>query len=186
MSLPRFFGFLGVYSAVFFVSIGPSWADGPDIDERYPIRSRGNLSPPIVVGPINECALFVRVSGFIPEATVTVFADGTQVGKDSPRHGSADIKLDRALVLGESITAAQTVGAVTSDKTYDAVPVTGYPTPTTPVVVPEIYECGQVTPVGNLVASTHVDVWDTVAPPPASIVPARRPASCNRSRPPRL
>ncbi len=169
MSLRHISSFFVIYAVIFLASIGSCRADGPDIDERYPIKERGNLSAPIVEGPIHECALFVRVSGFIPEATVTVFAGGAQVGKDTPKHGSADIKLDRALVLDETITAVQTVGAVTSDQSYDAVTVTAYPTLTKPVVIPDVYECGRVTPIGNLVASTHVDVWDTAAPPPATI-----------------
>ena len=160
--------FVRLSAAIFIASIGPSWADGPDLDERYPIRGPANLSP-IVAGPINDCAAFVHVSGFIPDATVTVFANGAQVGRDAPKHASADIKLDRTLVLDEVITAVQMVGSVTSAQSYDPVKVGAYPTLTQPVVVPEVYECGRVTPVGNLVASTHVDVWDTVSPPPDSI-----------------
>jgi hypothetical protein len=155
-----------VLTGVFLLSGGWSWADEPQINERFPIRDGENLSPPIVGPPIHECALAVSVSGFIPKATITVLADGVPVGTDNPKHGPADIPLKRALILGESITATQTVGAITSGQSYDAVGVTGYPTLTKPVAVPDIYQCGRVVPVGNLVASSHVDVWDTATPPP--------------------
>jgi outer membrane protein assembly factor BamB len=169
MNLSRFSTLFRICCVIFLTSAGSSWAGGPEIADRYPIQEPPQLSAPIVEGPIHECALFVRVSGFIPEAIVTVFAGGAQVGKDTPKHGSADIKLDRPLVLNESITAVQIVGGVISEKSYDAVTVTAYPNLTKPVAIPEVYECGRVVPVGNLIASTHVDVWDTVAPPPASI-----------------
>jgi hypothetical protein len=169
MRLSVFSGSTWTVAAIFLLSAGWSWADEPAIDQHFPIKDRSDLSPPIVVGPIHECALAVKVSGFIPKATVVVFADGVQVGKDNPKHGSADITLTRALVLGESVTATQTVGLVTSEHSYDPVGVTDYPALTKPVVIPDIYQCGRVAPVGNLVASTHVDVWDTATPAPPFI-----------------
>lgn len=144
-----------------------AWADGPSINEHFPVDSRSNVSPPIVVPPLHECARAVRVSGFVPKATVRVFANGSElVGTDNPKHGSADIQLTRALVLGDVITATQTIGLVPSDRSYDPVTVIPYPTITTPVVVPDIWGCGRVVPVSNLVASAHVEVTDLDGPPP--------------------
>jgi hypothetical protein len=135
----------------------PSSADEPRINREFPVDER-NLPAPIV-DPVHECAPAVHVSGFIPKATVTVFAGGVPVGSDTPFVSYGDIKLTRALVLKEIVTARQTVGAVVSDAS-DAVTVEKYPKLTTPVVGPAIYECGVGVPVNNLVASTHVEVSD--------------------------
>jgi hypothetical protein len=165
--LSRPFAF--VVTVISLFSAGYTWGQDPDIDRRFPIREPTNISPPIVQGPIHECALEVEVASFVPKAVVSVFANGTElIGKEIPKH-PPKIKLTRALVLGDSITATQTVGSVTSGPSHDAVPVTAYPHLTTPVVVPDIYECGQVVPVANLVASTHVEVTDLTASPAALI-----------------
>jgi outer membrane protein assembly factor BamB len=139
-----------------------SLADDPGIHPNFPVRDRSNLSPPIVAPPIHNCALAVWVYGFVPskKATVRVFANGSIVGQDTPEVGFARIKLTRPLVLNESITATQTVGGITSGPSYDPVIVGAYPALTTPVVGPDLYDCGQVVPVGNLIASTHVEVTD--------------------------
>ncbi|WP_169337266.1 DUF3455 domain-containing protein [Rudaea cellulosilytica] len=140
------------------------------IDPHFPVREPSNLSPPIVDGPIHECALEVEVSGYLPNAVVQVFANGSElIGKEVPKHPPAKIKLKRALLLNDSITATQTLGSVTSGPSYDSVPVTVYPHLTTPVVVPKIYECGQVVPAANLVASTHVEATDSSVAPAAKI-----------------
>jgi outer membrane protein assembly factor BamB len=154
--------YFGIIAVSALLSALPMRAEDPSIDKHFPINSRSNLSPPIVEAPIHECALKVRVSSFVPNAIVRVFANGSElIGTDNPKHGSMEIKLTRALVLGDVITATQTVGSIPSGQSYDGVPVTHYPTLTTPTVVPEIYECGQVVPIGNLVASTHVEVSDS-------------------------
>jgi outer membrane protein assembly factor BamB len=155
-------------AAVF--TAAPAQAQEPNISERFPIRGRANLSPPIVVPPIHECARFVSVAGFVPKALVQVFANGSElIGTDKPKHSPAKIKLTRPLVLGDSITATQTIGLVPSDPSYDAVTVDSYPALTTPVEVPKVYSCGRVVPVANLIASTHVVISDVTLSPPAAI-----------------
>jgi outer membrane protein assembly factor BamB len=164
MRLSSIAGFLRAAATLLLLSTAWSWAD----NQRFPIEDASSLSPPIVELNIHECALAVTVSSLMPSAdAVDVFANGMHVGrKDKPKHGSVDVPLDRALVLGESITATQTVGSITSKPSLDPVSVTGYPALTRPVIIPKIYQCGRAAPVGNLVASTHVDVWDTAMPPP--------------------
>ena len=145
--------------------VGHTGAQPPD---PLAITEKMNISPPIVDPPIHECALTVEVSAFAPKAVVSVFANGSEpIGKDVLKHPPGKIKLTRALKLGEKITATQTVGSVSSDPSYDPVPVTDYPNLTKPVVVPDIYECGRVVPVANLVASTHVEVSDFTPSPPS-------------------
>jgi hypothetical protein len=160
---------------------GWAWADEPAINQRFPVEGRSSVSPPIVLSPIHECARFVKVSGFVPKAIVRIFANGSEpIGTDNPKHGSAEIKLTRPLVLGDVITATQTIGSIPSDHSYDPVTVTAYPAITKPVVVPEIYECGRVVPVGNLVASTHIEVSDLDAPR-RFLGPENQPAIGSRS-----
>jgi outer membrane protein assembly factor BamB len=156
---------LGMFVLLYLAS--PAWGQGPDINQRFPIREKSNLSPPIVVPPIHDCALAVRVTGFVPGAVVRVFANGLDVGAAKPTDDPADIKLKKAVGLGDAITATQTVGSVTTDPSYDSVIVSAYPAMTTPVVEPKIYECGRVVPVGNLIASTHVEVSDITPATPA-------------------
>jgi hypothetical protein len=75
----------------------PSPADEPRINREFPVNER-NLPAPIV-DPVHECALAVHVSGFIPKATVTVFAGGVPVGSDTPFVSYGDIKLTRRSFL---------------------------------------------------------------------------------------
>src|ERR1700682_4617496 len=97
-------------------------ADDPTINQRLPIKERSNLSPPIVEPPIHECALAVKVSGFVPKAMIHVFANGSElVGTANPKHGPAEVPLKRPLVLGDVITATQTVAGVTSVQSYDGI-----------------------------------------------------------------
>jgi hypothetical protein len=156
-------------AALLALCLGLLHADGPKINDQFPVKDRSNLSPPIVAAPIHECARVVFVYGFIPKATVEVFASGSLVGTDSPIMGFAEIKLTRALVLNEAITARQKVGAQISGPSYDPVIVSPYPALTTPVAGPDVYACGQIVPVGNLVTSTHVEVSDLDIPPPRVI-----------------
>src|SRR5215510_1237173 len=136
-------------------------ADEPQLNDRFPVKDPSNLSPPIVAPPIHECALAAYVYGFIPGATVSVFANGSElIGQANPVVGFAEIKLTRALVLGDSSTARQKVGGVKSGHSYDPVIVEPYPVLTKPVAGPDVFACGRVVPVDNLVASTHVEVSD--------------------------
>jgi hypothetical protein len=147
-------------------------ADEPEINQRFPIHDSSNLSRPIVQPHIHECARAVWVYGFVPKATIEVFARhpvtgvNELVGHDNPVVSFGKITLQRPLILGESITATQTVLGITSDPTLDPVVVEPYPALTRPVVGPDIYDCGQVVPVRNLISSTHVEVSDLDAVPP--------------------
>src|SRR5215467_10856621 len=98
--------------------------DEPKINERFPIRSGNELSPP-VVSPVGECAMAVHVSGYLPHAIVRVFAHTTdQIGIANPYFAEADIPLTRALKLGEKITATQEVLGMTSAQSPDPMVVT--------------------------------------------------------------
>src|SRR5213592_4725040 len=132
-----------------------------DEHDPFPVRSPEDLSPPIVGDPIHECARAVHVSGFRPGATVRVYAnDVEEVGRTTPFLGFDDIPLRRSLNLGERITATQSVGSVVSLQSYDPVIVSRFPVKLTkPVVGPDLFGCGRIVPVSNLVPSVHVSVF---------------------------
>jgi hypothetical protein len=78
-------------------------ADGPRINDRFPIR---DLSPPVVGNPVHECAEAVYVSGFVPHARVRVFAKLREVPADGePPFGFKVMTLNRPVKLDESLTA---------------------------------------------------------------------------------
>ncbi|KAL6408141.1 chloride channel [Ilyonectria robusta] len=140
-----------------------SCPDGPVINREFPYDKA--LSPPMLDRPIFECAEAVRVSGFVPCAIVRVYANITElVGEDTPPFAVADITLNRALKLGDSITATQTVLRITSTPTI--VPVMVSPndasavSKTKPKVHADLYECGALVPVDNVVAGTRIHVQE--------------------------
>jgi hypothetical protein len=132
----------------------------PKINDRYPVKDGGELSPPIV-SQVSECAKAVHVSGYIPHAIVKVFAHVTeQIGIANPYFAEVDIQLTRALKLGEKITATQEVLGKTSVQSPDPMVVSAYPsTLNKPVVTPDIYACGRIVPVNDLNPGTHVSVF---------------------------
>lgn len=133
--------------------------DDIPIHPEFPVNPE-NLSPPIVHRPIYACAMVVHISGFIPHATVEVYANGSEkVGEDTPHFGFGDIKMTRPLVVGDEITAIQIVNGVSSGPTVHPVIVEDPPSDlTTPDVGKTLYECGHVVPTGNLTESTTVHV----------------------------
>ncbi len=158
LSRQRFVVFLGlIFSLTLTLPLGAQPSPEVQINER-------NLPPPLLDMPIHECALAVHVRGVLPGAVVHIFAGSVEVGHGVPFVGEMDVRLSRPLVLHEVITAKQTVASVTTDSsnevTVDAVP----PNLSTPVARPPVYECGQVVPVDNLTASTHVEVFDNDVP----------------------
>ena len=132
----------------------------PKINDQFPIKSGSELSPPIVA-PVGGCAKAVHVSGYIPHATVRVFAHVTeQIGIANPYFAEADIPLTRALNVGEHITASQEVLGITSAQSPVPMIVSAYPpTLNKPVIDTPIYECGRVVPVDHLNPGTHVSVF---------------------------
>lgn len=138
-------------------------SDGPNLNDRFPIRE--GLSPPVVAKPIYECAEAVHVSGVVPHATVRVYAGTTELlAETAPPFAFADFTLSRRLSVGESITATQTVGSLTSDHSIEPVIVQpldeGAIKNKKPDVGDDLYECGIVVPVGNLVPSTTLHVTE--------------------------
>jgi hypothetical protein len=133
---------------------------GPVINPDFPITSGDSLSPPIV-SPVGECAQAVHVSGFLPHAVITVFVNGTtQVGEVQSYFAETDITLTQTLVLGDKVTATQTVNGFTSAPSVDPVVVGPYPaTLNTPVVGSSLFTCGRIVPASNLNAGTRLDVF---------------------------
>jgi hypothetical protein len=143
--------------------------DGPQSNERVPVRERGQLSPPGVLQPVYECALAVHVDGFVPHALVKVWANGTELlAADRPVVGFHDFPLGRPLVVGDVVTATQEAFGFVSLHSYYPVTVGHQPgSLTAPVVGTSLYECGRVVPVEGLTASTRVEVYQGPTNPPA-------------------
>ncbi|MEO8603295.1 MAG: hypothetical protein ABI629_12030, partial [bacterium] len=133
----------------------------PYINERFPIGE--SLSPPVIGIPVPECAESVYVSGFIPHAKVRVFANLVEMlAEEEPPFGFREMTLSRPVKLGESLTATQAVGAITS--LHSILPTIVSPLDETavrntkPDVGDDLYQCGIVVPVGNLVPGVRVHV----------------------------
>jgi len=156
---------LGLGAATLFFVLGCGNEPGPTINERFPIKTGDQLSPPVVAKPIHECAEAVHVTGFVPHATINVYVNVTElVGTAIPPFAFADISLSRALKLGESVTATQTVGSHTSVHSLQPVIVSPYDLAAggfeKPEVNQDLYACGVIVPVGNLVPSVRVHVLE--------------------------
>lgn len=137
-------------------------ADGPRINDKFPIREA--LSPPTIAKPVPECSEAVYVSGFVPHATVKVFANLVELlAQVTPEFGFAEITLNRRVKLGESLSATQTVGAQTSPHS-PAVIVSALLESavknTKPIVGKDLYQCGIVVPVDKLVPGVRVHVTE--------------------------
>jgi hypothetical protein len=142
---------------------GTARADKVFINDRWPIRGPNGvaLSPPHVE-PTNECSKSVYVDSFVPKATITVFLNGTTIigGPITPEFGFADVSLTQQLHTGDKITATQTVNGVTSQP---SAPMIVGKMPTTlpaPTIDANIYACGQIVPVHNLIPGVTVEVRD--------------------------
>jgi hypothetical protein len=82
---------------------------------HFPIQDPSQVSPPTVAKPIHQCQKVVHVSGFVPHADVTVYANGTEIiGFATPYFGYGDIALTREANTGENITATQTINGLES------------------------------------------------------------------------
>ncbi|SEI80991.1 DUF3455 domain-containing protein [Paraburkholderia diazotrophica] len=144
-----------------------SFAQAPN-DPSHLVREPSEISPPLVHQPIHECALTVQVDTYVKHARIRIYSKGKVIG-DQPldKHPPGVVKLFRPLDTSDSITATQTINSIEGGQSYDSVPVTGYPDPlTTPVALPDVYQCGQVVPAANMVESTHVEVSEFPPPPP--------------------
>ncbi len=138
---------------------GGSDRRGPQINERFPIRSGNELSPPIV-SDVGECAKAVHVSGFLAHALVRVFVNGTQVAATTPVFDEEDVAVSPALKLNDAVTATQEVLGFTSTATDPPMVVGPYPAALNkPTVDEPIYACGRVVDVENLNPGTVVDAF---------------------------
>src|SRR5260370_20584724 len=150
---------LGLTAALTFTLQGANDRLKPNINEKFPIRSGKELSPPIV-SPVGECAKAVHVSGFIPHAVVRVFVNGTPAGAANPYFAEADIAVSPPLKLNDSVTATQEVLGFTSSPSAPPMSVGPYPANLNkPNVLQPLYACGRVVPVDNLNPGTVVDVF---------------------------
>jgi hypothetical protein len=135
------------------------------INKEYPITGPNGvveLSAPDIEAT-NECSTHVYVDSFAPGATIKVYLGTTQIGIATPKPGFAAVPLTKQLHVGDKVTATQTVNGVTSKPSSDAI-IGTMPNPLPqPTISPDIYACGRVVPVNNLVSGVTVKVTDTTA-----------------------
>jgi hypothetical protein len=132
----------------------------PRLNSDYPIETGDQLSIPYVRSPLYTCAQAVFVSGFVPGALVRVYANGTEIGQETPHLGYAKIEVDRPLKQGETVTATQQVDG---KKSAESLGVTVQPFDgdlPTPVIKSDPYECGQIVNVGNAVSGATIEVFE--------------------------
>lgn len=122
------------------------------------------VSPPVVEGPLYACATVVRVSGFVPNATVAVYVGTTQMGTfTSDLPDGANFTLPTPLAIGQVVTARQTVlgmqsdpsvGVTARDHTIDY--PSGLPNPSH--YSPPYYACGRAVGLSGLVPGATATV----------------------------
>jgi Common central domain of tyrosinase/Polyphenol oxidase middle domain len=147
------------------------------INKNLPISNPANgavyLSPP-EIEPANECSARVKVTSFVPGATIHVYLTATLTGPLSVKKligGPIALPLDGLTVpltqhlnYGDQVKATQTVNSATSAL---SAPMTAGPMltslPKPAVDGKNIYACGVVAPVYNLVSGVTVEVFDKTA-----------------------
>jgi hypothetical protein len=125
------------------------------------------LSPPVIVGPLYQCATAVTVRSYVPDAEIDLEVDGTIIATvpgGFPWPQGIIVALPNPLVAGQTVRARQRTAAAQSgwsapatvrDHTKD------YPAgPPRPEINPApVYQCGVRTGVGNLLGGGNV--WIT-------------------------
>jgi hypothetical protein len=113
-------------SLVWILLLSCSAAKGDiTINQRYPIKGEAGptLSPPTVVST-GQCSQRVKVTSFVPGATIDVFLTATHAGPVSPHKliggpvavpfDGLAVNLTQQLNYGDQVGATQTVNGVTS------------------------------------------------------------------------
>ena len=143
---------------------GKGKRDSARLNPDFRVETPEDLSPPIVHDPIHECARSVLVDSFAPGALVQVYSNGAEVvGTATPHFGFVEMALTRSMVVGEIITATQTIGGIESAQSHapvEVVPLPKFPTglPPAPNVNPPIFACGRIVPVASLIPGVRVIV----------------------------
>ncbi|MBA2555236.1 MAG: hypothetical protein H0V10_16420, partial [Geodermatophilaceae bacterium] len=119
------------------------------------------LLPPRVIGPLSECSTRVRVQGQLTGATVTIYADGVQVGTGVASWSDDVFSLAAPIGAGQQVSATQTVGLETSIASPETVQVQAKP----PVVGPvglrsHLNQCGECVWLEGLVPGAKVELRD--------------------------
>ena len=96
--------------------------NAPTLDPRVVVNEKdlqedsNNLSPPIVKEPLYACTNAIVVQGFIPDAKIEIFVNGTSVGGNVSDSQSGQLfAISATLAVGDSVTATQTFDGKISD-----------------------------------------------------------------------
>jgi hypothetical protein len=151
-------------------------------NKNYPITGPSGvslLSPPTVV-PTDQCPQRVKLTSFVPGATINVYLTATLAGPVSPKKliggpktlpaDGLTVDLTQRVNYGDQVEATQTVNGVTSalSAPMTAGPMlTSLPDPT--IDGKNIFACGVIAPVYNLESGVTVQVFDKTSGSPTPI-----------------
>lgn len=131
--------------------------------EGVPPDDPAVLSPPIVGAPLYGCATAVEVRGFVPGAKIDVLVDGAPVASIVGEAPWGEKLTVPALVIGQKVTATQTLGPETSDPSAEVL-VRDYRLdfpqgPPKPYIDPTpLYKCGGAIGGRNLVPGATFEI----------------------------
>lgn len=159
------------------------WVSGCDEDPLPPRVQQGGtviqrpdvrpdprvISSLIIVPPLLNCGTSVTIRGFIPNATVRIYADGVRIAEFSGQDPEGQtFAVTPALATGKSITATQEFDGVESGhsaaevvKDVTEVYPSGLPKPNFPFLY--LYECGIATYVDQLPPGGELRAFDQVS-----------------------
>lgn len=132
---------------------------GVVVNVNYP-NDPGFLSPPLVIGPLYQCATSVAVRGVVLNSKVTLYVNGNPVGSVSPARNPdfTEFKGLPALVAGQKITARQESGGISAESSpvivrdHKADFPNGLPAPAIDPTL--IYECAEVIAIRHVPGAT--------------------------------
>lgn len=130
------------------------------INQRYPVNKGSNLSAPTIVAT-DQCSQRVKVTSFVPGATIRIFLTAAHAGPVSPHKliggpvalpvDGLAVNLTQQLKYDDQVEATQTVNGVNSAL---SAPMTAGPMlnslPEPTVDGKNIFACGVIAPVYNL------------------------------------
>lgn len=139
------------------------------IEAAHPMQANlvNHLSPPMIDSPIYPCARVVVVRGYTVGATVSIYANDTELlAQGTPWYPWWVFRLNRPVQPGDILTAQQTLDNDTSYPTRNPVEVGSIPPEiddwrTPPILMPPIYACQQQVSVRDLLQGAFVELFTT-------------------------
>ncbi|NNK88949.1 MAG: hypothetical protein HKO90_11760 [Flavobacteriaceae bacterium] len=146
--------------------------EGGEVIQDHEVRPDPEvISPLIVVEDLIECAESVTVRGFVPDAKIRIYANGSLIAEDTGIDPELQtFPVSPALIAGETITATQEFGGPegppSEGKTVltlaEAYPSGVLPKPNFPFLY--LYDCGIATHVNELPQGGQLRIFSRETP----------------------